>query len=207
MQYTSLREYIPKYIKTTSNRNKITCGCETCISAMLLQLDLNKWRLSQLTKLDKLYINSASTRLLQISNNYFIEYNNQVFPNNSHIYLKSCDAMSSYNFPSPITGSNISKWDCILNCCSDCPRINAPYLESSEQLDRLFPTSLHKIKFHLFQNIYKCSIHGLRPFKYKNTCDLCDNMLDKDDRGIIMTNFFVLHEEVIDVFHEKKFPQ
>ena len=37
---TSLGKYIPKYIKSTSNGNKITRGCKTCISAMLLQSDL-----------------------------------------------------------------------------------------------------------------------------------------------------------------------
>ena len=39
---TSLRKYMPKYIKPMSNRKNITCGWETCISAMLLKLDLNK---------------------------------------------------------------------------------------------------------------------------------------------------------------------
>ena len=48
------------------------------------------------------------------------------------------------------------KWECILNFYYDFPRTNVPYLESSEQLDRLFPASLHKIKFHIFQNISKC---------------------------------------------------
>ena len=61
--YTSLRKYIPKYIKPMINRKKITCGYETCISAMLLQSDFNKWRISQFAKLDKLYMNSASMRL------------------------------------------------------------------------------------------------------------------------------------------------
>ena len=109
-----IRKYIPKYIKPMSNRNNITRGCKTCISSMLLQLDLNEWRLSKLAKLDKLYINSASTRLLQRSNNDFIEYNNQKLPNNSCIHLRACDAASSYNFPSPITGSNIQNGDVLL---------------------------------------------------------------------------------------------
>ena len=56
----SLSNYMLKYIKPTSKRNNITCECKTCISAMLLQSDLNKWRIPQLDKLDKLYINSAS---------------------------------------------------------------------------------------------------------------------------------------------------
>ena len=67
-----LRKYMPKYIETMSNRNNITCGWKTCISAMLLQSDINKYILSQLSKLDKLYINYASTRLLQRYKNDFI---------------------------------------------------------------------------------------------------------------------------------------
>ena len=76
-----------------------------------------------------------------------------MFPNNSHIHLIACEYSSSYHCPYPITGSNILKWCCIFNCCSGCPIMNAPYLESSEQLDRLFPASFHKIKFHIYQNI------------------------------------------------------
>ena len=91
-----------------------------------------------------------------------------------------------------------------MNCCSDFPRMNAPYFESSEQLHRFFPTSFYKIKFHVFQNIYKILIYGLRQFKYKNTCELCDNILDKDKKGRLMVKkCFALHEEVIYVFHEK----
>ena len=187
-----------KYIKPMSNRNNTTYGCKTCISAMLLQSDINKWRISVISKLDKLYINSASTKLLQRSNNYFIQYKNYIFPNNSHIHLRVFYYVSSYHCRSPINGSNIPKWESILNCCSVCPRMNDPYSESSEQLDRLFPYSLHKIKFHIFQNISKISIHGLGPFKYKNTCDLYDNILDKDKKGIsVVKKCFVIHEEVV----------
>ena len=64
---------------------------------MLLQSDLNKLRLSHLAKIDKSYINFASTRLLQRSNIDLIEYKNQIFPNNSYIHLRSCDDASSYN--------------------------------------------------------------------------------------------------------------
>ena len=56
------------------------------------------------------------------------------------------------------------------------PWMNSPYLESSEQLDILFPDSLHKTKFHIFQNIPKCYVHRLIPFKCKNTCELCDKI-------------------------------
>ena len=59
-----------------SKRNNITCGCKTCTSYMLLQSYINKWRLSQLFKFNKLYINSASTRLLQIYKHNFIKYKN-----------------------------------------------------------------------------------------------------------------------------------
>ena len=77
--YTSLRKYTPKNIKSRINRTKITCECKTGIISMLLQLYLNTWRLSQLAKLDKLYINPALTILLQRSKHDFIEYKNQRF--------------------------------------------------------------------------------------------------------------------------------
>ena len=80
-------------------------------------------------KIDKLYINYASTRPLQRHKIVIIECNNQIFPNNSHIHIIACDDASSHHCPSPITGSDIPKRDCILNRCYDCPGINAPDLE------------------------------------------------------------------------------
>ena len=52
--------------KIMSNINNLTCVCENCTSAMLLQYYLNKFRSTQLAKLDRLHINAASTRHLQI---------------------------------------------------------------------------------------------------------------------------------------------
>ena len=138
-----------------STKDKITCRCEACIVAMLPQSYINKWRSSQLAKPDKSYINSASTRIFQGSKIDFIEYKNHIFPDNSHIPLRACDTASSKHFPSPITVSKITKWDRILNCCSYFLRTNAPYLESSEQLNRFFLDSLHKIKIHIFQKYIK----------------------------------------------------
>ena len=86
---------MPKYIKLTRNRNKITCICKTCVSNMLLQSYLNKWRISQLAKLEKSYINSETTRILEIYKNYFIKYKKQIFPNDSYIHLRACDDASS----------------------------------------------------------------------------------------------------------------
>ena len=46
-------------------------------------------------------------------------------------------------------------------------------------------------------------MHELRPFKHKNMCELYDIIPDKDKKGrITAKNFFFLHEEVIDVFHD-----
>ena len=43
----SLRKYMPKSMKQMSDRNKLTHGCKICIRDMLLQSNLNKWRISQ----------------------------------------------------------------------------------------------------------------------------------------------------------------
>ena len=58
-------------------------------------------------KLGKLYVNSASTKILQRSKIDFIENNNQMFPNNPHIHLLTNDAESTYYCPLLIIVSNI----------------------------------------------------------------------------------------------------
>ena len=45
----------------------------------------------------------------------------QIFTNDSHIHLRTCDAASSYHFTPPITGSNIPKWDCVCELCDIMP--------------------------------------------------------------------------------------
>ena len=54
---------MPEHIKPMINRNNITYVFETCISTILLQYYLNKWRLKQLVKIDKFYIKAASARI------------------------------------------------------------------------------------------------------------------------------------------------
>ena len=70
-----------------------------------------------------------------------------------------------------------------------------------------FRGSLHKIKFLIFQNIYKCSIHGLRTFNYNIICELCDKSQEKEKSGKIMAKkSFVLYERVIDVIKKTDIP-
>ena len=83
--------------------------------------------------------------------------------------------------------------------------MNTPYLELSEQIDFFFPAYFHKIKFHIFHNIYKCLTYPLRTFEYKNTCALCYNIQKKYKRGeIVVKKCVVLHGEVIDGFINKQ---
>ena len=46
--------------------------------------------------------------------------------------------------------------------------INIKHIES------YFPGESYIIKFSIFQNISKCLIHELKPFKYKGTCESCE---------------------------------
>ena len=49
-------------------------------------------------------------------------------------------------------------------------------------------------------------IHGLKPFKYKNICELCDNIQEIYKIRIIMVKkYSVLSEEVIAIFHEQMY--
>ena len=60
---------------------------------MLLHSGLNEWRISQLEKLDMLYNNYASSRILERSKNDFILYKNEIFPKISHIHLRAFDSV------------------------------------------------------------------------------------------------------------------
>ena len=78
------------------------------------------------------------------------------------MHLRAYNSAPSYNFTYPIMGLKTPKWDHIFIFCSYCTSMNDPYFESSEQLDCLFTYSTHKIKFHIFQKILKCSIHRIK---------------------------------------------
>ena len=81
-----------------------------------------------------------------MSKEYYDEYKNKIFPNNSHIYIRAYDAASSYYCHYPMTGSKTEIWDCILNCCCEYPGMKAPYLDSSKHLYRFLA---HVIKQNL----------------------------------------------------------
>ena len=141
---------MPKHINPITAINNMTYRCKTCISAMLLRSDLNKWRLTTLEKLDRLYINSISTAPFHISKIDFFKYNNQIFPNKTHKSKILWCYVIIYFFLYSFRIKN-SKMGMYLNCCSDCLGMNAPDLKLSKQLDLLFPAFLHKIKFRIFQ--------------------------------------------------------
>ena len=72
-----------------SNRNKITCGCKTCISFMFIQSGFNKWGLTHLANFENLYLNAASTRLLKYQRN--IMTNKGIPPKQLKIHIRASD--------------------------------------------------------------------------------------------------------------------
>ena len=84
--YNSLIKYLPNYINTIINENRITCGFVTFILAMALQSDL--WMaVKTIIKFEKLYLNALITRLLQISKTYDDEYKNKIFTKHLNIHI------------------------------------------------------------------------------------------------------------------------
>ena len=70
---------MPKHINPMINRNNITCSCESCISAVFLQTDLNKYVIKTMLEVfEILYLNDAPTRILQISKRDYDEYKKEV---------------------------------------------------------------------------------------------------------------------------------
>ena len=105
---TLLRNYTPQHIKPISNIKNITCGCETCISFMLLQCYLNKWWLRQFGRNEKLYLNATPPRILKISKKYHYEYKLVIpfsevtklsYLNRIHVYIKKSLLQMDNLFP------------------------------------------------------------------------------------------------------------
>ena len=59
---------------------------------MLLQSDLNKLQLRQMSKFGKLFHNAASTRIGYIYIYIYEAYKNEVFTNDAHIHGRIYDA-------------------------------------------------------------------------------------------------------------------
>ena len=65
-------------------------------------------------------------------------------------------------------------WKCVLRCCVQCPRIDLPIPEPYQHNSNVNPT----IRFHMYQNIAHCNVHGRNLLNENKRSQLCEASTD-----------------------------
>ena len=123
---STLRSLLPPQLKQMSERYKVMCGCECCISAKSIHSSLLPWRDTHLKKLKDKIQNSQSRRSGEKAHHIYETYKNTVVPYVRHIYAKSYDTENATMFAYPHSDHALPHWKCLLWCCAECPCINLP---------------------------------------------------------------------------------
>jgi hypothetical protein len=181
---TMLRSLLPPELKPATKRHKQMCGCEVCLTMQSHQSTVNAFRMLQIRRMESEaneMEEGAEDQLVAM--NYLNDYKNSVLPNENPWHPKAQDALGAIMCP-PLIGE-IRHWQCVLRRCNTCPRYNQPLLEQNNNNDA------PKIRFHLYQNVTKCTKHGLLDPKAK-TCNECDTFAEGAKKGKVRTRK-VLH--------------
>ena len=129
---STLRSLLPPQLKQISERYKMMCGCECCISAKIIHSSLLFWRDRYLKKL-KDQSQNAQSRSGEKAHQIYTTYKNIVMPHVSHIYATASDMANATMCPYPQSEHSLPHWKCVLRCCADYPCINIPDQEITKK--------------------------------------------------------------------------
>jgi hypothetical protein len=156
---TALRYLLPKQIRKMTASHKQMCGCETCITIRSLHQSLNAYRARQLREMKKDLLDGLPlTQEIE-------EYEAKVFPNNSIWHSKPQLAIDEVMCKS-VDGFEHRSWRCVLKRCADCPEYPTPNAERNTN------TNAPKIRFHVYEPVTTCSLHGIIALRSK-VCPQC----------------------------------
>ena len=168
---SALHSLLPPQLKQMSERCKVMCGCECCISSKSIHSLFLSWCDQYLKKLKDQIQNAQSRRSSEKVHRIYKTYNNTVMPHVRHIYNKasgmSQDTMCAY----PRSDHAIPHWKFVLRCCNYCPCINFPDQETDNQYSETTPS----IQFHIYHIIARYTDHGIIPLKEKRIYVTCVN--------------------------------
>ena len=108
---TGFRALLPSYIRPMTDKYKQMCGCEVCILAIILQNDLNSYRLTHLRRLEKSRIDVTNTS----------NYRKQIYKDGKHVHPHPKYALRLIQCP-PVNEFQVPHMNCILRRCSQCPK-------------------------------------------------------------------------------------
>ena len=194
---SSLCKLLPPNVKPMSKQRRNLCGCEICVSADILQHSINAWRTKNLKRLEDI----INARRSSCSSGKIIErynkYKNNAFPQGFPLHRKASQAAFSTMCSFTVENIDILHWHCVLKCCENCSMLVTPNEEVSISIQ------VPPIKFHVYKNVYRCSVCGQLPFDVGEICMTCRN---KNEQSMIEHVYkrkeLVLLTESVSNFHQ-----
>ena len=77
-------------------------------------------------------------------------------PNGRHIYAKAHYTAKATMCAYTKSDHSLPHWQCVLQCCAQCPGINIPDKETDDQ----YPDTSPSIRFQIYHLIARCKKHG-----------------------------------------------
>ena len=117
---------MPPQVRKFSNKHKIMCGCEVCITANSMHTSLLAWHTRVATKLQKQAENSGHCYSAGALQQCYESYHDQIMIEGEHKYPKVRQAAYSMMCQCPNTEDNLPHWKYVLGCCNECPGLVNP---------------------------------------------------------------------------------
>ena len=90
-------------------------------------------------------------------------------------------------------------WKCVLWFCEKSPSINILHQETNKDTTNM----CSKISFHVYRNLSRCNVHGIRPYEERTICSMCSTDLSSITPIKLYTQKeLVLLETLISQFHK-----
>ena len=110
---STLRSLLSPHLKQMSERYKVMCGCECCISAKSIHSSLLSCSDRYLKILKDQIQNAQSRRSSGKAHHVYETYKNKVIPHGRHIYAKAYDMAQATMCAYPQSDHSLPHWKCV----------------------------------------------------------------------------------------------
>ena len=166
-----------------TSQYKVMCGCKCCIYTKIVHSSLLSWRKRFLEKTKDKSLNAKNRRYVEMPNRYFEIYKKTVMSHGKHMFHTSSDITMAIICACPSLKYASPHWKCFFSWCVQYLWIDLPSPESDRKISNVGLT----IRFHIYQQIACCNVHGRRPFNENKQCQLCEASTDANSTAQIYT--------------------
>ena len=145
------------------------CGCDCFVSSKSMHSSLLTWRNFFLKNHKDRSKNAPHRRSGKISSHIFETYKNSVQPHGCHIYNTVSDISVAKMCCCTSEHHDLPYWKYVLLCCDKGPIIFQPSQEANKDTTNTCPI----IRFNVYHNISRRTVHRLRPYHERTKRSLC----------------------------------